>query len=80
VAGAVVQLAGCAALLLLDSSTPVCVLVLLGTVIGIPQGLIAYATGIRSAWTATSLATCMISGVPAVYASGAGIRVCHTSG
>ena len=39
VVGAVVQLAGCAALLLLDASSSVWLLALIGAVIGVPQGL-----------------------------------------
>ncbi|MFI7342843.1 MFS transporter [Streptomyces sp. NPDC050085] len=38
-AGAVVQLSGCAALLFLDASSPVWLLVVLGAAFGIPQGL-----------------------------------------
>jgi hypothetical protein len=37
--GALVQIIGCAALLLLDASSPIWLLALLGAVIGIPQGL-----------------------------------------
>jgi MFS family permease len=39
IAGALVQIAGCAALLPTDSTTPVWMLAVIGAVIGIPQGL-----------------------------------------
>ncbi|WP_433431807.1 MFS transporter [Nonomuraea sp. CA-141351] len=39
VVGSLVQVAGCATLLLIDSATPIWILVVLGAVIGIPQGL-----------------------------------------
>ncbi|MGW1029352.1 MFS transporter [Streptomyces sp. NPDC002577] len=39
ITGALVQIAGCAALLLLDAASPIWLLALIGAVIGIPQGL-----------------------------------------
>ncbi|MEU3982067.1 MFS transporter [Streptomyces sp. NPDC026672] len=44
VAGSLLQLAGCAVLLLVDSASPLWVLLVVGAVAGLPQGLVGLAT------------------------------------